>query len=182
MSKISTATHHLTTRTADGTQYKVSFAQTGEQSWAVNITDQNAGISDQGTFCLQENGLFGIEGLEDGPEAGFPMDHIAMIQSEICQDLKKHGEIRRLYTLERFGRRGGRQPDLETAWLVHDADGIAWARAEMGNEAIIADDWDQMGPLGGSRKRLLIWADEESASNDPGQNAIAQLIVDGAIA
>ena len=62
------------------------------------------------------------------------------------------------------------------------AQALAWARAEMGNEAIIADDWDQMGPLGGSRKRLLIWADEESASNDPGQNAIAQLIVEGAIA
>lgn len=90
---ISTQTHHITTTHADGTHYAVSFKWISGQEWSVMVTDTDRQTSDQGTFRIQDDGFFGIDGLESGPEAGFPSDHISMIQSEICQDLMNHGEL-----------------------------------------------------------------------------------------
>jgi len=90
---ISTQTHHIETQNADGTQYQVSFRWIEKLEWAVSITNVETQQQDHGIFREQEDGLFGIDGLEDGPEVGFPSDHIQMIQNEIALDLKNHNEL-----------------------------------------------------------------------------------------
>jgi hypothetical protein len=90
---ISTQTHHIETQHADGTQYQVFFRWIEKLEWSVSITNVETQQQDHGIFRRQYDGLFGIDGLEDGPEVGFPSEHIQMIQNEICQDLMAHGEL-----------------------------------------------------------------------------------------
>jgi len=90
---ISIQTHHIETQNADGTQYQVFFRWIEKLEWAVSITNVETQQQDHGIFREQEDGLFGIDGLKDGPEVGFPSDHIQMIQNEIALDLKNHGEL-----------------------------------------------------------------------------------------
>jgi hypothetical protein len=93
---ISTQTHHIETQHADGTQYQVFFRWIEKLEWSVSITNVETQQQDHGIFRKQYDGLFGIDGLEDGPEVGFPSEHIQMIQNEICQDLMAHGELQPL--------------------------------------------------------------------------------------
>jgi hypothetical protein len=62
-----------------------------------------------------------------------------------------------------------------------DADATRQATERLGN-VVVCDSWDADGYNGDDQpcKRLLIWADEASAKNDAGANAIAQLSTGGA--
>lgn len=59
----------------------------------------------------------------------------------------------------------------------NDTEAIAQAERRLGGDVVVCDQWDADGRNGDDEpcKRLLIWADEESAENDDGANAIAQL-------
>ena len=60
-----------------------------------------------------------------------------------------------------------------------DASAETAAMARFGADAVAAEQWDDAGVNddGEPCERLLIWADEEAAENDPGSNAVAQLCV-----
>lgn len=59
----------------------------------------------------------------------------------------------------------------------NDDDAVSQASDILGGEVVVADQWDSDGFNGEDEpcKRILFWANEEDADNDPGANAIAQL-------
>lgn len=58
-----------------------------------------------------------------------------------------------------------------------DSQAIDQATEILGGSPVVADQWDADGYNGDDEpcKRILFWADEASAENDSGSNAIAQL-------
>lgn len=62
-----------------------------------------------------------------------------------------------------------------------DAEAIDKAAQLLGGEPVVADQWDADGVNGDDEpcKRILFWADEDSADNDDGGNAIAELSTTG---
>lgn len=77
------------------------------------------------------------------------------------------------YTLEMADGSG-----LSEGFFSNDQDAIAWAVSvleQRGNDAgeLVTGDWETRTP---DSVRKLFWADEESADDDTGVNAIAHLV------
>lgn len=52
-------------------------------------------------------------------------------------------------------------------------DAIRILKSQYGQDVVVNDDWDELGV---GRERKLVWANEEDADNDAGQNAVAEII------
>ena len=82
------------------------------------------------------------------------------------------------YTLNWSG--SGATSEIHAA---NDAAAIAEAESIIGGDVVVADQWDADGTNDDDEpcKRILFWADEESADNDDGANAIAELSTVGRV-
>ena len=67
----------------------------------------------------------------------------------------------------------------QTIEAEHDADAASEALEIIGDDAVAAEQWDADGTNddGEPMERLLIWATEADAQDDPGANAVAELTV-----
>lgn len=54
-------------------------------------------------------------------------------------------------------------------------DAIRVLKSQYGEDVVIHDEWEPVN-FDGSRERKLVWANEEDADNDAGQNAVAEII------
>lgn len=53
------------------------------------------------------------------------------------------------------------------------ADAIRMLKSEYGDEIVVNSDWESHSA---DTERLLVWASEESADNDGGSHAVAEII------
>ena len=82
------------------------------------------------------------------------------------------------YTIE-FNGSG----EVSEASFSSDSHAIAWVESVLENRGYdvsetVSGDWDSNGESDeGKHERMLFWASEADAENDPGANAICQLCV-----
>lgn len=68
--------------------------------------------------------------------------------------------------------------EVSEGFFSNDREAVAWAETVLETRGfdlseIVSGEWDAHGADG---FRLLFWANEETAQNDAGQNAICQLV------